>query len=164
MDNQKLEKNTSKINCISLGITNYLKYNYYNLTDSEISIDHTWNTNECPAAKGSTYTYEKTTELIENDTNNYTEGYTSFDSVFGKYAPLTGSINPNIHLSGSEQTENVSSKTIEPDSILNETEDNLHISSNTFSYIIARLLEDPMASVEIIFVIVLIIAVVRRLF
>ena len=29
MDNQKLEKNTSKINCISLGITNYLKYNYY---------------------------------------------------------------------------------------------------------------------------------------
>lgn len=164
LDNDYYHIDTTWDDPVSSGDIDYLKYNYYNLTDSEISIDHTWNTQDYPAATGSTYTYEKTTELIENDTNNYTDGYTSFDSVFGKYAPLTGSVNPNIHLSGSEQTENVSSKTIEPDSILNETEDNLHISSNIFSYIIVRLLEDPMASVEIIFVIVLIFAVVRRLF
>ena len=164
LDNDYYHIDTTWDDPVSYNGIDYLKYNYYNLTDNEISTDHIWNTQEYPVATGSTYTYEKTIELIKNDNNNYTDGYISFDSVFGKYAPLTGSVNPNEHLTATEQTEATPSKTIEPDSILDETDDNLHISSNIFSYTIVRLLENPMASVEIIFVIVLIIAVVRRLF
>ncbi len=148
---------------VSYNGIDYLKYNYYNLTDSEISSDHIWDTQDYPEANGNIYTYEKTIELIKNDSNTYTDGYTSFESVFGKYLPLTGSVNPNEHLSAGEQTEITTSKTIEPASILDETDDNLHISSNIFIYTAVRLLENPTTVVEIIFVIVLIFAVLKRL-
>lgn len=164
LDNDYYHIDTTWDDPVSYNGIDYLKYNYYNLTDSEISTDHTWNTQDYPSATGSTYTYEKTIELIKNDSNDYTDGYTTFDSVFGKYAPLTGSINPNEYLSETKQTKITSSNTIEPDSILDETDDNLRISSNIFSYIIIRLLENPMSAVEIIFVIVLIFTVLRRLF
>ena len=163
LDNDYYHIDTTWDDPVSHNGIDYLKYNYYNLTDSEISYDHIWNAEEYPKANGSIYTYEKTIELIKNDKNSYTDGYTSFNSVFGEYTPLTGSINPNEDLYN-EHTETTSLKTIEPASILNETNDNLHINSDIFINIITGLLKNPMAAFEIIFVIVLIFAVVRKIF
>lgn len=110
----------------------YLKYDYYNLNDEQMSVDHTWEKADYPQANGSLYAYDKTVELIRNDTNSYTEGYTSFESVFSKYPELTGSTNSNIE----KTTETTNVKNIEPDSVL----DNADKSINTYNFNIADIL------------------------
>lgn len=94
---------------------NFLEYDYYNLTDSQIEADHTWDKSAYPKAEGSVYNYKKTTELIRNDKTNYNQGYSSFKSVFSQYPPLTSSENPNKIV---ETTEVESSNYIEPVSVL----------------------------------------------
>lgn len=93
----------------------FLEYNYYNLTDSQIETDHIWNKSDYPKAEGTVYNYKNTLELIRNDKTNYNQGYNSFKSVFSQYLPLTSSENPNKIV---ETTEIESENYIEPVSVL----------------------------------------------
>lgn len=159
LDNEYYHIDTTWDDPVSNTGADYLRYDYYNLNDNEISSDHIWNKNEYPQATGSLYTYDKTAELIRNDTSTYTDGYTNFVSLFSQYPPLTGSTLNNMSVSG--QSEITSS--IVPDSILNETDENLRTSSPLYVFV-TRLIENPYTAVEIIFAAVLIIAVLRRIF
>lgn len=122
LDNDYYHIDTTWDDPISYNGIDYLKYNYYNLTDNEISIDHAWKTQDYPNANSTVYSYENTVKLIKNNSGNYTEGYTSFESVFGIYPPLTGSNNPNI--APAHITENITDNYIKPPAVLDKTEDN----------------------------------------
>lgn len=158
LDNQYYHIDTTWDDPVSSTGIDYLKYDYYNLNDSEISSDHSWDTNQYPQAAGITYTYEKTAELIRNDTNTYNKGYTTFVSVFSQYPPLTGSSKDSTAAKDSEIT-----SSIRPDSILDETDENLRTSDPLYVYV-TRLFEDPFTAVEIIFAAILIIAILRKIF
>ena len=105
---------------------NYLRYDYYNLTDDEISNDHTWDRNMYPQANGTVYGYDNTCELIMNNNTNYSEGYTKFESVFNTYPPLTGSTRKDAEIT----TETSSVVNIEPAFVLDKAKSNVNILSN----------------------------------
>lgn len=153
LDNDYYHIDTTWDDPVSYDGLNYLRYDYYNLTDNEISQDHAWQTQNYPDANGALYTYTKTVELIRNDNNHYTKGYTSFTSVFGKYPQLNGSVNPNIdtYAYTEEATENNTLSTddnitpIEPYAILDKSEDNLKETAfDMINYFIMKINENPM--------------------
>lgn len=78
--------------------SNVKRYDYYNITDEKLSKDHTWNKEKYPSANGTYFNYENTKNLILNDTSNYTEAYTSFESVFLKYPDLSSASNQNNNI------------------------------------------------------------------
>lgn len=136
---------------------NYLKYDYYNLNDEQISTDHTWEKSDYPQAIGSLYTYSKTVELIRNDSNSYTEGYTSFESVFSKYPALTGSINPSTE----ETTEITSLESIEPESVLDNADNSINTYNLNFVDIIMGLFKSVIMLRKVI-IVVIVIWIIRR--
>ncbi len=89
----------------------YLIYDYFNLTDSEISADHAWDKSLYHAANGTSCSYDNTMKYVKSDDTQYVEGYGSFISIFGTYAPLTGSTNPNSNI---VQCDVTSTKVIDP--------------------------------------------------
>lgn len=135
----------------------YLEYNYYNLTDEEIGADHSWERGNYPQAKGEFYSYKKTAELIRNDKTKYTEGYTSFESVFGKYQPLIGSKNPNESI---EVTESVTQRNIEPESVL----DNVNGFKNIININIGNIIYFIYSNVYKILAVLILIIIIKNIF
>lgn len=68
---------------------NNVSYNYFNLTDSEMSKNHTWEKENYPVCNSTEYCYDNVDNLIDED--NFTDYYTisDFESVFDKYKPLS---------------------------------------------------------------------------
>lgn len=162
LDNDYYHIDTTWDDPVSYDGLDYLKYNYYNLTDNEISIDHAWKTQNYPDANGTAYSYKKTVELIKNDSSTYTEGYTSFESVFGKYPPLTGSTNPNIK--PADITENITDNYIKPSAILDKADINLKTTFfDMLDFFIMSVNENPVFYLKLCSVLVLLL-ILKRLF
>lgn len=160
LDNDYYHIDTTWDDPVSYDGFNHLRYDYYNITDDEISADHTWDTAVYPQANGSSYNYKKTCELIFNDKNDYKDGYTRFESVFSKYPQLTGSVNGNLE----KETEFTTLQIIEPVSILDKADYNLNIRIYyIMKYIMLNIKNYLQLSIRI-FIIILLFILLKKLF
>lgn len=154
LDNDYYHIDTTWDDPVSYDGFNYLRYDYYNLTDDEISADHTWDRNMYPKAMGTVYDYDNTCELIMNNSTDYNEGYTEFESVFNIYPPLTGSTRKGEETT----TETSSAANIEPASILDKADDNINVLSNDIiNYIKISIKNNYKLYVKIISIIIILI-------
>ncbi|MGN1318006.1 MAG: transglutaminase domain-containing protein [Lachnospirales bacterium] len=66
---------------------NTTKYDYFNLTDDELSKDHNWDNNNLPISNSYEYSYKNVIKLIMSDRSKYDDYYniSDFKSVFTKY-------------------------------------------------------------------------------
>ncbi len=104
LDNDYYHLDTTWDDPVTFDGLDYNTHEYYNLSDSEISKDHIWETQKYPSATGSTYDLKNTEDLIEGKLYMYDKKYTSLPSAFGRYPELGESVNPNEQKKQTEQS------------------------------------------------------------
>lgn len=138
---------------------NYLSHYYYNVTDSQISADHSWDTGAYPGAKGTIYNHDKTCQLIVQDSNKYTKGYESFNSVYNNYPPLSESTRNSNY-----STEPATAPDIKPTAVLDNLGDhNSIIGNDLMEYFEITAKTNPILIV-LLFVIVFVLVTILDLF